>query len=495
MNLPDLLRTSATQLPGKVALMFEARECTYAELWDQVGRVSAALSRRGIGRGDTVGLMLLNSPDFVVCLFAITGLGAAVVPLNVQLTPPEAAHPLKDARVKRIVCHSALQPVVRGALQLAGWECPVTVVGEEGTDSLVTLLSEEPGDWAPAPELDGETAAILYTSGTTGLPKGAMLSHHNLAWDAQACGQAIDVREDDVFLCALPMFHSFAITVCLLVPLLFGGSVSITPRFVPATVVEQMAQDGVTVMVAVPSMYAVLLKVPGEWTLPRLRLCATGGAGMPAELLAQVERRLGVIVVEGDGPTECGPVTCVNPPDQRRRPGSVGFPLPGVEMRIVDENDAPVVAGDTGEIVVRGPNVMKGYFNRPEATQEAMRGGWFHTGDLGKYDEDGFLYILDRKTDLIIVSGLNVYPRQVEDVLCRHPKVAEAAAVGQPDPVRGEVVRAVVALKPGEAATEAEIVRFCRQYLAPFKVPRRVEFRAELPKTGTGKINRRLLKP
>ncbi len=321
-----------------------------------------------------------------------------------------------------------------------------------------------------------------------------MLTQHNIAWDAARCAEAIHVTAADIFLCVLPMFHSFAITTCLYTPMTVGAATAILDRFTPQTCLEAMAREKVTLFLGVPPMFAMLTRYKGDTDTSALRFAVTGGAPMAAPVLQAFEAKFGVPLLEGDGPTECGPVTAVNPLQGERRLNSIGLPLRGVEIRIFDDNDRQLPTNEIGEIVVRGPNVMKGYWNQPEATAEAMRSGWFHTGDLGKIDEDGYVYIVDRKKDMIIVSGINVYPREVEDILFTHPKVALAAVIGVPDEVKGEEIKALIQLKEGETATPQEIIRFCAERMAAYKVPRFVEFRDELPISGTGKVLKRTLR-
>ncbi len=347
------------------------------------------------------------------------------------------------------------------------------------------------------PSANGDACAvIIYTSGTTGRPKGAMLSHKNLSSNVAQARAALFISDTDVFLTVLPLFHSFSGTVCMNIPLMTGCQTLLMESFSPARVLEAMERHRVTILAGVPAIYQGLLQhVPDrEYNLASLRMTISGGAPLPSTTLAAVESRFGVPVLEGDGPTECSPATSVNPLHGVRKVGSVGIPLPGVEIAIFDDNDKLLPVNEIGEIVVRGDNVMLGYLNQPEATAEVMTGGWYHTGDLGKIDADGYVFIVDRKKDMIITAGLNVYPREVEDVLHLHSAVQDCAVIGLPDAMRGEEVAAVVVLKPGVNATERELAAHCRERLANYKVPRKVLFRDALPRGGTGKIVKRLLK-
>ena len=323
-----------------------------------------------------------------------------------------------------------------------------------------------------------------------------MLSHKNLSSNVDQARAALYISEADVFLTVLPLFHSFSGTVCMNIPMMTGCQTVLMESFSPARVLEVMERHRITIFAGVPAIYQGMLQYAPdrEYDLSSLRMTISGGAPLPTTLLASVESRFKVPVLEGDGPTECSPATSVNPLHGKRKAGSVGLPLPGVQIAIFDEDDRKLRADEIGEIVVRGDNVMLGYLNQPVATAEVMTGGWYHTGDLGKMDSDGYVYILDRKKDMIITAGLNVYPREVEDVLFTHLAVLDCAVIGLPDALRGEEVVAVVVLKPSESATERQLAAHCREKLANYKVPRKVIFRDILPRGGTGKVVKRLLK-
>jgi long-chain acyl-CoA synthetase len=334
-----------------------------------------------------------------------------------------------------------------------------------------------------------DVAVCLYTSGTTGRPKGALLSHRNLVANLESFRAVLHVTQDDVFLAALPLFHAYGGTVLFLEPLSVGATIVLEPRFVPETILRAMVEQRVTFFAGVPSMYAVLAAMPRSAVdLSALRLCVSGGAPLSVEVAEAFEARYGLPIYEGYGPTECAPVLTVNPPLGKRKLGSVGPPIPQVELRVVDEHGTLLPVGEIGEIVARGPNVMQGYLNRPAATAEVLRDGWYHTGDLGRVDEDGYYYIVDRKTDLILVGGLNVYPREVELVLGNHPAVAEVAVIGIPDPVRGEVPKAFVIPRDEQQIAVQDLLQWCRQRLANYKVPRSIVVVPDLPRTVTGKI-------
>lgn len=497
--LDDLVASSAKRQPHKTALTARGQTISYAELDEAITRMANGLLDIGVQPGDRVALLLPNSPHFVISYFGAMRAGAIALPLNFAFRAEELTHILADARARALVTSPLFEQTLMVTLPGLPHLTDVIMVGPSGIescedfDTFLRRSGTKPPTVSRSPD---EPAVFLYTSGTTGRPKGAMLSHENIASNASACARAIAVAPDDIFMCVLPMFHSFAATVCVVLPLSLSNTVVVHERFVPLNVLRSFHQDRVTVFCGVPAMYSVLLhSKPSEPVdISSVRLCVSGGAPMPVEVMKAFQEAYGISIIEGYGPTECSPVVSVNPLEGVRKPGSVGLPLPGVTVKIFDDDDNEVPAGEVGEIVVRGPNIMIGYHNQPEATAETMRNGWLHTGDLGRVDEDGYLYIVDRKKDLIICGGLNVYPREVEEVLYQHPKVEEAAVVGAPDKLRGECARAIVALKEGEQATAEELIHFCRERLAGFKVPKIIDFMDALPKSSQGKILKRLLK-
>ena len=427
--------------------------------------------------------------------------GAVVVPVNLLLSPREILYILQDAGVTALLYHTLFSQTVsafRGELQLLRFAVSIGDGGPESGDLDFDALCQ---NTAPVPTPGFSTredlAAILYTSGTTGHPKGAMLTHANLVSNTRSVLSALQLRPTaDRLLVVLPMFHSFAATVGTLTPLLHGLSLAPLPKFDPVTVSEVIEAVGATVFLGVPSMYNVLLRLPDEqvqrWR--SIRFCVSGGAAMPEAIMQQFEDRFGVPVCEGDGPTECSPVTCVNPVDGVRKPASVGLPVPDVEMEIYSDEGEQLETGKIGEICVRGPNVMKGYWNLPEATVESFFGEWVRTGDLGCKDSDGYVYIVDRKKDMIIVNGMNVYPRMIEELLYTHPSILEAAVVGEPSELHGEIPVAHVVVKEGETLAAGQIRAFCKDNLGRHEVPRKVELRTALPKNAAGKILKRELR-
>ena len=466
------------------------RSVTYGELWEIVQRLGTGLRRLGVEPGERVGLMLGNVPEFVQVYFGILAAHGTVVPLNVLYKGEEVRYILEDAGIRRIITSRIFMPVIQAAREKLTRPFQVILLdGEGGAD----LFRETGETVAPDPQ---EVAVCLYTSGTTGWPKGALLSHQNLLNNIASFRQMAPCDEHDLFFCALPLFHSFAATVLMLFPLDLGAGIVLEPRFTPDHTLRVIAEKRVTILAAVPSMYALWAQLPPlSLDLSTVRFAISGGASLSVKVLRRFEERYGIPIYEGYGLTEAAPVLTENPLLGPRKVGSVGKPLPGVELKVVDEEGREVPVGEVGEIIARGGNIMLGYLNRPEATAEVLKDGWLYTGDLGRQDEDGYFYIVDRKKDLIIVGGLNVYPREVEEVMVAHPAVADAAVIGVPDPTRGEAPKAYVVLRPGVSCSRQELLRFVRERLAPFKVPRDVEFCEALPRTISGKVLRHHLHP
>ncbi|WP_406005153.1 long-chain fatty acid--CoA ligase [Streptomyces sp. NBC_00637] len=488
-NLAAALVESAGAGGDRVAVRQDETVLTYAQLDDASARVATLLRDRGVRPGDRVALVMPNVILFPVAYYGILRAGGVVVPMNPLLKAREVAFTLRDCGARLVLTFPlSAEEVVRAAAE-TGTECLVTDPVEFGALMRATEPTADVVDRAR-----DDTAVILYTSGTTGTPKGAELTHRNLTTNAVTTVRTlIRIGPDDVLFGGLPLFHAFGQTCALNAAVAAGASLTLLPRFDPATALRIMRRDEVTVFLGVPTMYTALLHagVPDGHGLPRLRLAVSGGASLPVEVLHGFERELGIPVLEGYGLSETSPVAVFNPPDRPRKAGSIGLPVRGVEVRLVSDDGSPVGPGDVGEIAIRGENVMKGYRNRPDATAEAVRGGWFHSGDLARVDEDGYYFIVDRKKDLIIRGGYNVYPREIEEVLYEHPAVAEAAVVGVPHDVHGEEVAAVVVLRDGEDTTAGEILRFVKERVAAYKYPRIVTFTDALPKGATGKILKR----
>jgi long-chain acyl-CoA synthetase len=489
LNLASLLAESAERSPEAPAIRLGEVELSYGELDDRSARLATLLRRRGIEPGDRIGVMLPNVPEFPVTYYGVLRAGGIVVPMNVLLKRREIAFYLEDS----------------GAKLLLAWHGFCTEARDGAADAGAGLIEVEPGEFAetldelePTGEVvetaEDDTAVILYTSGTTGKPKGAELTHANLARNADVSARTTsEIAAGDVVLGALPLFHSFGQTVAMNASLSVGACLTLVPKFVPGEALATMQRDGVTHFYGVPTMFGALLHHPEResFDTSSLRICITGGASMPVEVLRGFEDAFGAKVMEGYGLSETSPVACSNHPDRERKAGSIGTPIEGVEMRVVDENDEEVAQGEVGEIVIRGHNIMKGYWQRPDATEEAMRGGWFHSGDMARVDGDGFFYIVDRKKDLIIRGGYNVYPREVEEVLYEHPKIREAAVLGIPHDEWGEEIGAAVVLMEGEGLAPEEVSAYVKDRIAAYKYPRVVWFIDELPKGPTGKILKR----
>lgn len=500
MTLGEMLAKSAKSYPDKPVIIFQSEKITYQELYKQVQALANGLKNLGINRGDKIGLLMTNSPQFVISYFAVTTLGAIVVPLNTMFKGEELTYILKDAQAKLLITMDNFSKL---ATELSDKvpELENIIIYGQARDfiSLETLMQQEVEQEVRGEAKPKDIAVYLYTSGTTGHPKGAMLSHYNLISNVESTLEALQVGSEEAYLCVLPLFHTLAATICMLMPIYIGSRVTIQESFTPHGVLKALSEDQVSIFVGVPSIYVVLLNVDfpeGQYNLRNLRVCLCGGASLPLEVIKSFEKKYQgrARIIEGYGLSEASPVVSINPVVGQRKEGSIGLTIPKVEVKIFNEEDQELPVNQIGEIVVRGPNVMTGYYNLPEVTAEALRGGWLHTGDLGKIDEDGYIYIVDRKKDLVIVGGLNVYPREVEEVLYTHPAVAEAAVIGFVDKLRGEAVKAIVSLKPEQEVTEKELLKYCRERLATFKVPRVIEFMEALPKTSTGKILKRALK-
>lgn len=501
-DLATRLADTAERVPERVAIRWQDRTITYAELEGRVSAAAGGLQHLGVEPGDRVGLMLGNTPPFVEAFLGALRAGAVVVPINTGLTGPEVAQILADCSARVLVvagsAHGVLDEVRAGAPDLrhvvmAGpregiEQVPQTWVGLVGAEHPYGPVDRDPDD----------VAALVYTSGTTGRPKGAMLTHRNLeANQDQALGTSLGIREGDVVLAVLPLFHIYAMNVGLGSTVRVGATLLLAERFDAVATLEAVEADGVTVILGAPPMYVAWLNTPGveDVDLSSVRVAVSGAAPLPGSVLERFRDHLGITIWEGYGLTEAAPAVTSNVVGGAVRPGSVGPALPGVEIRLVDERGRDPEPGDPGEVWVRGPNVFAGYWQDPEATAEALTDdGWLRTGDVGVLDDDGYLHLVDRKEDLIIVSGFNVYPREVENVLDRHPKVVQSGVVGAPHPYTGEAVKAFVVPVTGSDLTEDEIVSWCQRHLARFKCPETVKLVAALPHTATGKVLRRELR-
>jgi len=492
-SISSLLDQAAAEYPDRAALRMDDLVLSYAQLREAAGRMSTLLRSLGVEPGDRVGLMLPNVPAFPIAFYGALAAGAVVVPMNPLLKSREVSYYLGDSEARAVIAwHAATGEAAKGAA-----DAGAQMIAAE-TPDLSGLLEETTAAPGSSDRGDLDDAVILYTSGTTGRPKGAELTHAGLVSNAEVSARTLfGVSPDDVIMGCLPLFHVFGLTCGLNVSVASAATLTLLPRFDPAKALDIIQRDRVTIFEGVPTMYAAMLHLPDAdpAKAATLQLCASGGAAMPVEILRGFEEKFGCTVLEGYGLSETSPVASFNHPRKVRKPGSIGTPIEGVEMRLIDD-DWNTVADDTiGEIAIRGHNVMKGYWNKPEATAEAMRDGWFRTGDMARVDDDGYYFIVDRKKDLIIRGGYNVYPREIEEVLHEHPAVAEVAVIGIPDASLGEEVGAAVALKPGASATPEELRSWARDRVAAYKYPRRVWLVDALPKGPTGKILRREVQP
>lgn len=489
-NLSTNLVAAAQNYPDRTALRCDGTALSFAEFDTAAARVATFLDRAGIVPGDRVGIMLPNTAAFAVAYYGIMRRGAIAVPMNPLLKAREVAFYLTNTGAKALFGSPAFAEAATDGAAAAGAQAWLV---DDAT--LPTLIADLPVQPEPVERADTDTAVVLHTSGTTGKPKGAELTHGGLRRNADVTLRTlIGVGPDDVIMGCLPLFHVFGLTCGLNAAVAVGATLVLIPRFEPRTVLQAIERERVTVFQGVPTMYSALLAVAPEFpgAAQTLRVCASGGAALPVPVLTEFEQTFGTTILEGYGLSETSPVACFNHPDRERKAGSIGTPIEGVEMRVVDDSGTEVTPGEPGEIQIRGHNVMKGYWNLPEATAAAISSdGWFGTGDIGRVDDDGYFYIVDRKKQMIIRGGLNIYPREIEEVLYEHPAVAEACVVGIPHDSLGEEVGAAVALKDGATTAPAELRDFVKQRVAAYKYPRRVWLVNALPKGPTGKILRR----
>ncbi len=513
-NVTGLLTDSVDRHPDRIAVIFGNDRMTYAELDAATNRVANLLVARGVRPGDKVALSVPNIPQFVEIYFGILKAGAVVVPLNVLLKSGEVAYHLRDSDA---VAYFAFEGTAELPIGQAAWdgfqaveECTEffligsgsSLGGEEALERYGPVVAEQPASFVPVQRDADDTAVILYTSGTTGQPKGAELRHRNVYDNARAGDRLYDADADrpDIYLCVLPLFHSFGQVVLQNGALAFGGTLVLQARFEPREALELMRTHGVTFFGGVPTMYWALLNALDDDTdvtslAAQLRVAVAGGSALPAEIHRQFRERFGVTILEGYGLSETSPIASFARYGEEPRIGSVGLPIDGVEMKLIT-NDWSDITDDPaaiGEIAIRGHNVMKGYYKRPEATSEAIRNGWFRSGDLARKDEDGFYYIVDRSKDMIIRGGFNVYPREIEDALMQHPAVSLVAVIGVPHRSHGEEVKAFVVKYAGDTTSEVDLIAWAKERIAGYKYPRVVEFVDTLPMTSTGKILKREL--
>jgi long-chain acyl-CoA synthetase len=484
------LVASKDRYPNRTALRCDDLQVSYAEFDAAAARVATLLERAGIEPGDRVGLMLPNTPAFAIAFYGIMYRGAVAVPMNPLLKAREVSFYLSNSGAKALFGSPAFADEATAGAAEVGAQC--WLVDDAGLTKLIADLPEH----APVERGDDDVAVILHTSGTTGKPKGAMLTHGNLSQNCEVSVRTlVETGPDDVVMGCLPLFHVFGLTCGLNGSVLAGAMMTLIPRFDPRKALEVIERDHVTVFEGVPTMYSALLSVADQaapGATESLRICVSGGAALPVQVLTDFEKAFGCAVLEGYGLSESSPAAAFNHPHRTRKAGSIGTPIEGVDMRVVDLDGVEVPQGEAGQIQIRGHNVMKGYWNLPEATKETITAeGWLNTGDVGRVDEDGYFYIVDRTKDMIIRGGYNVYPREIEEVLYEHPAVAEAAVIGIPHDSLGEEVGAAVALKKGSAVSADELRDYVKARVAAYKYPRLVWLVDALPKGPTGKLLKR----
>jgi long-chain acyl-CoA synthetase len=528
VTIPDFLRQSARKYPSQVATVFMGARLTYRRLKEQVDRFAAALMDLGVRKGDRVAIMLPNCPQAVIAYYATLSLGAVAVMTNPLYVERELEHQWTEAgvetavildrlwsRVQKVHPKTPLKRVIVTGIQdylpfpknllypfkarrEGTW---VDIPRQEGVVSFKRLVAHQPKVGLKIEVKPDDLACLQYTGGTTGTPKGVMLTHRNLVASVTQMRRFLLHKNEeatDRAIAVLPLFHVYGMNGVMNLGLHLAATLVLLPLFDIKMLMDTIRKERPTFFLGVPALYVAVNNYPGvdKMDLTCIKACFSGAAPLPVEVIEKFEERTQARIAEAYGLTEASSVTHVNPMYGLRKHGSVGVPIPGTDARIVDSDtgtrDLP--PGQVGELVVKGPQVMKGYWNQPAGTAEVLRDGWLYTGDLARMDEDGYFYIVERKKDLILSSGFNIYPREVEEVLYEHPKVLEAAVVGVPDRVRGEKVKAFVVLKPNQTATRSEIIRFCRERLAPYKVPRAVAFRDDLPKSLAGKVLRRALR-
>jgi long-chain acyl-CoA synthetase len=498
MNISNLLIKSAGLRPEHTAIRFLEQRITYGELNRQVDRLSHGLIRAGLHPRDVCVLMMPNSIDWAIVYYALAKVGAVVLPVNFLYRVGELDHIFKDSGARAFIGHkdyleypcAVMEHLPKMDLRIAQGVSP-----GKGFIPLEELFAEAVS-FPPFQTQDDDTWAIIYTSGTTGHPKGAMLTHYNLANNAVTVAEMRSTGPRDVVFGVLPLFHIYGQTSAFNSSIYLGLTLRLWPQFNAEELFSAIEEEESSILIAVPTIFNRLVELADARPPKRsgLRFCVSGGASLPVEVLRRFENRFHTTIYEGYGLTECSPVCVENPFGRQTRPGSIGLAIPGFEARIVNDQDEDVSIGAVGELAIRGPGVMKGYLNQPEATAHTLRGGWLHTGDLARKDEDGYIYIVDRKKEMIIRGGYNVYPREIEEILYTHPDVVEAAVMGVPHLDLGEEVAAVVVLRQGACTTPEELRQFVKERVAPYKYPRRIQLAKELPKSHTGKILKRSIR-
>lgn len=496
MNIASFLTNSTARIPDHPAIRFKGNSMTFRELNARVDALAHGLGKRGLKPGDACVLMTVDSPNWPIAYYALAKVGAVVVPVNPIYKKRELEHSFRDSGARAFIGHSDY--LAEAAPVLADLPAIKFKVAEGGNapDGFIPfdeLFLDGAGEYPVYPAEDDDTWIIMYTSGTTGLPKGAELTHFNLMKDAEVIAAVRYTEPDDVVLSVLPLFHCYGQTHSMNISIYQGLTILMFEKFNVEEVFKAIEEEKSTLLYAVPTMVNRLVEHAAVNPPKRsgLRFCISGGASLPVEILHRFEKLYNATIYESYGLTECSPTCVENPFGRPPRPGSIGLPIPPFKARLVDDNDQDVAVGEVGELLVSGPGVMRGYLHQPEATAVTLRGGWLHTGDLARMDEDGYIYIVDRKKDLIIRGGYNVYPREIEEVLYAIEDIQEAAVIGLPHQDLGEEVAAVVVLREGSAMTSEDIKQYVKERVAAYKYPRMVTIMKELPKTSTGKILKR----
>lgn len=514
-NLAIALEDAARRFPSKTAIISDTTKISFCELNQEANQVADGLVKMGLKPNDKVGLSCPNTPLFPIIYYGVLKAGGTIVPLSILLKKNEIAYHLADADVKFYFCFEGTEILPMGKEGVGGFKkvsscehliiMPATGSKEKKPFdtglSFNDFISGKSRQFEMADTNAEDTAVIIYTSGTTGQPKGAELTHSNLAWNADLCRHLFKFQEDDVSMTVLPMFHIFGQTCLMNAGIMHGITNVVISRFEAGSVLESIQVNNVSVFAGVPTMYWALLNYEDDLGIidldkirKTLRFCISGGASLPVQVLKDFEALYNVTIYEGYGMSEGSPVVTFNHPGRKRKPGSIGKPVWGVQVKLADENDQPIKPGEKGQLLYRGHNVMKGYYKKPKETEEALKGGWMHSGDVATVDDEGYFYIVDRTKDMILRGGLNVYPREIEEVIIQHEKVSIVAIVGIPDDKLGEEIKAFIVLNESETVTEQEIMEWCKERIAAYKYPRKVEFVEALPMSATGKILKRELR-
>ncbi len=504
MNLNNLIEQVAAEHGDNIALKFPSGEVSYTKFHEAIRRLARGLHNLGVGQGDRIALMLPNLPQFPIVYFAVLRLGAVVVPVNMMYKGREVGWLLEDSEAKALIAWGGLWREIERHVSILGSLKHIILLGNDLPNdviSLTSLISQSQPMAEIADFEDDDPAVIQYTAGVTGTPKGAELSHLNLYSNHIACSEITRITPKDILLTALPFFHPMGQTILMNLALCSGSCLNILPKFDPVEIAKQIDENNCSLLIGVPSIFRIILDQVGEVEVDegageekevesKIRLCICGGGSIQENLLKNFEKRLGTYILECYTMTETSPVTSFNQWRTGRRVGSLGHPIPGSEMKVINEKGDEASIGEVGEIIIKGSNVMRGYINRPALTSEVLRDGWFHSRDLGKMDINGFFYLVDRLGDRIVKGGFSIFPTEVEEVMYGHPDISEVAVIGVSDDIMGEEVKACVVLKEGAETTTDQLMDYCRERMALYKVPAVIRFYKDLPHSSTGKINK-----